>query len=85
MGFPSAFIPSEVCLIPSAVDSNFRVRLFGAGPGLYFDFAVFNFQVPSQFSAASAAELERTMAQHAARETVSRFFRMTPSFAKKSR
>jgi hypothetical protein len=42
------------------------------------DFATFNFQVPSQLSAARATELERMMAQHAARETMSRFFRMTP-------
>src|SRR6266496_1810399 len=69
-------MPSEVSLIPSAVDSNFRVRLFGAGPGLNLDFATFNFQVPSQFSAARARELERTIANKAERGTMRRFFRM---------
>jgi hypothetical protein len=67
-------------LIPSAVASHVRVRLFGAGPGLYLDFAVFNFQVPSQASAARATELARTMAQHVAREILSRFFRIDSSF-----
>jgi hypothetical protein len=46
------------------------------GPGLYLDFAVFNFQVPNQLSPASATALERTMAQHAAREGMSNL-RMT--------
>src|SRR5713101_6883839 len=77
VAFPSASTPSEVSLIPSFVASNFSVRLLGPGPGTNLDFATSSFQVPSQFSAARATELERTMAQHAAREAMSRLFRMT--------
>ena len=76
LGLPSAPTPSPVNLIPPGVASNFSVKLLGAGPGLYLDFATSSFHVPSQLSAARATELERTMAQHAARETMSRFFRM---------
>jgi hypothetical protein len=47
------------------------------------DFATLSFQVPSQFSAARATELVRRMAQQAARETMSRFFRMNSSFEAK--
>src|SRR5712692_4212471 len=76
VGLPSALTPSPVNFIPPGVASNFSVRLLGAGPGLYLDFARSSFQVPSQLSAAMATELETTMAQHAASETMSRFFRM---------
>src|SRR5260370_39074901 len=76
VGLPSALTPSPVYLIPPGVASNFSVRLLGAGPGLYLDFARSSFQVPSQFSAATATELERTTAQHATRETMSTVFPM---------
>src|SRR5712691_4571394 len=78
VGLPSALTPSPVNLIPPGVASNFSVRLLGAGPGLYLDFAASSFHVPSQFSAARTTELDRTMAQHAARETMRRLFRITP-------
>src|SRR5438876_4483879 len=77
VGLPSAPTPSPVNLIPPGVASNFSVRLLGTGPGLYLDFARSSFHVPSQLSAARTAELERTMTQHAARETMSRFLRMS--------
>src|ERR1700736_137602 len=47
MGFPSAATPSNVYFTPSPATSTFRTKLFGAGPGSYFDLSRFNFQVPT--------------------------------------
>src|SRR5262249_52521534 len=51
---PSALIESAFTLICLSSASIFKVRLFGAGPGLYFDFSAFSFHVPEWASAASA-------------------------------
>src|ERR1700730_8334948 len=77
VALPSASTPSPVNLIPPGVASTLSVRLLGARPGLYWDFAASSFHVPSQLSAARTTELERTKAQHAASDTMSRFLRIS--------
>src|SRR5277367_4457319 len=47
MDFPSAATPSKVYFTPSPCASTVRVRLFGVGPGSYFDFVTFSFHVPT--------------------------------------
>src|SRR5271163_1281509 len=47
MGFPSPLTPSNVYLKLSPSAATVRVRLFGVGPGSYFDFSTFSFQVPT--------------------------------------
>src|SRR5215468_5745399 len=46
MAFPSASIPSAVFVRFAPSATKFRVRLRGAGPGLYFDFSRLSFHVP---------------------------------------
>src|SRR5580658_4982075 len=47
MGVPSAATPAKVYFTPSPCASTVRVKLLGAGPGSYFDFVRFSFQVPT--------------------------------------
>src|SRR5580704_18737095 len=47
IGFPSAATPSKVYFTPLPCASTVRIRLLGAGPGSYFDFVRFSFQVPT--------------------------------------
>jgi hypothetical protein len=48
---PSALVPSASILTPFSSESTSTVTSFGVGPGLYFDFAGFIFQVPECWSA----------------------------------
>src|SRR5262245_27225493 len=57
---PCESTPSAVSLMPPSIPSNFTVLLCGAGPGLYFDFATFNFHVPTRLSAAIAVTVNNT-------------------------
>src|ERR1051326_7980677 len=47
---------------PSAASRELDALLSGMGPGVYFDFATFNFQVPIVLSAASAPIVVRARA-----------------------
>src|ERR1700674_221289 len=73
VGFPSPPIPSESILNSFSSESIFKVILFCAGPGLYFDFAGFIFQVPECISPARAATLR-------ARVTSTSVVAKTPNF-----
>src|SRR5580704_9042086 len=44
---PSAATPAKVYFTPSPCASTVRVRLFGTGLGLYFDFVTLSFHVPT--------------------------------------
>src|ERR1700676_2819957 len=58
IGVPSAATPSNVYLRPSPCASTVRVRLFGAGPGSYFDFSRFSFHVPTKGLLSAARKVE---------------------------
>ena len=61
---PSAPVPLTDSFSPPAACSMIRVAaVVGAGPGLYFDFARFCFQVPIALFSAPAAETEILPAQ----------------------
>src|SRR5262245_53332050 len=49
-----------VALRPAPAATYTTVELFGAGPGLYFDFATFNFQVPTSGSGVCAKAIVPT-------------------------
>src|SRR4029453_3907919 len=61
-----------------SLDSVFTVSSLGAGPGLYFDFAAFIFQVPDIWSADSTATLRAT-SRSAAAKTATCLVRMNTS------
>src|SRR4029453_14725110 len=61
-----------------SLDSVFTVSSLGAGPGLYFDFAGFIFQVPDIWSADSTATLRAT-SRSAAAKTATCLVRMNTS------
>src|SRR4030095_5291242 len=54
---PSALTNSAVTFSPWPAGSTFTVRLWGIGPGLYFDFATLSFHVPILGSLAWADRL----------------------------
>src|SRR5262245_53084771 len=62
-------MPSAVSFIPPSTASNLIVLLFGAGPGLYFDFATFNFHVPARLSAAMTVTLRSATTVNTAKHT----------------
>src|SRR5260370_7921186 len=66
MGFPAVWVPVASTEFSFSSDLTTTVTLFGAGPGLYFDFAGFIFHVPVCPSAAAVA----THRNIAARNTV---------------
>src|ERR1700680_2415240 len=74
MAVPSAVTPSKVYFILSPWASTVRVRLLGAAPELYFDFARLSFQAPTRGFCASrvvaAAQARTVTAANASRRFI---------------
>src|SRR5947209_18180802 len=66
IGLPSLSTPWFIAVNPLAVASYVMVKLFGAGPGTYFDLAGFIFHVPTTAALLCADTSANTPIRHIA-------------------